>query len=314
MLPLITKKIRVYKDRVQFLDPELRDKVDKINLSPSFVDSFISSPADSILDKLVLPDVQIKEPIYFARGTWFHSIMEDYFDNEKHNRNPVKLRESLDKVSKGNPEYKELLKDSDNKDWIVNCCKGLLKIDKQYKLSDKEVAKVYYLGESRKGLELFVKGDLPDVSRPVLGYVDCVFVGDNGFEICDWKTGKYREFDPKKYWGDFNSFSYWRQQILYTVLLELAGFQISTAYLVYPVGSPATLAKIPVNDMNFREAAIKDVKKADSLLTECIENDYSFPFYKYAWNNWGSYLVGMGNAAKPMIDEDKFLAMTEMKI
>ena len=73
------KKIKVTKEGVYLLDPEYRKKFNKLTLSPSTINAWLSSPADFVLNKFILDEVSEREAPHFTRGKWFHSTMEEFY-------------------------------------------------------------------------------------------------------------------------------------------------------------------------------------------------------------------------------------------
>lgn len=308
------KKIRIVDNSVQVLDNEIKNKINSINISPSAVGSWLSSPGDYIIDKFIAPEVQKEEQIYFIRGTWFHSIMEDFFKKPGYERTFDGLKESLNRVTSSNDDFKALIDKEENKEWLTNAIRGYWETWGKDQAKDEKIAKLFLMGEQKDGLELFVNGKIGNASRRCLGFIDRLIEGNGGLKVQDWKTGKHvASYDPNKPISDYNSFDYWRQQLFYTILLEDMGLVVTEASLVFPCADPPTEVFIDVFSQEARNQVVKDVEQMDLELTQCITNDYKFPLKKGRWNSWASWLCGLGNARKPdNIYEDQFLMITEI--
>ena len=308
------KKIRVTNEGVYVLDEDLKKQINKKKLSASAINSFYDSPGEWVLSTFIEPELRLEEPIYFARGHWFHSIMEEHFSREL--TNIKNLKEDFTNVTKGTPKYTDVPKDGtkyidlvreqDNRDWIQSCLKGFMKLAKDTDFYDKKVATLYNKGESKKAVEYFFMSKFDGVKLPVLGFVDCIFEDKGGLRIIDWKTGKYWKGDE----------GYEFQQTLYAMALEKQGLKVSSAALVFPIGTDSgpVIEEINVNKPEVIEKVMKKMKAVDKELDECKNNDYFFPFRRFRWNSWETFLTGNGNARKPQIDEGRFFALAEIDI
>lgn len=315
MLPLDIqeiKPIKVTNEGVYFIGEEFKKQIDKKKLSPSMINAINQSPGEWALSAFVEPLVRIEEPIYFARGHWFHSIMEEHFKNP--NRSIETLKEDFRNVTIGKPAFSDLPKDDEkkylkmskdieNKKWMTDCINGYIKLNETEDLESKKVAFIYDKGQRKDGIEFFASATFDGVTNSVLGFVDCIFEDTGGFEIVDWKTGKYHAGSP----------DYELQQTLYAMMLEASGFTVSKASLVFPVGTPnnPVIEKIDVLNEEVRNRVMEGMKKADAELEKAKANGYFFPFRRYRWNNWETFLTGNGTAYKPNILEDKFFAMAD---
>ena len=162
------------------------------------------------------------------------------------------------------------------------------------------------MGEQKQGLELFVTGKIGNAKRTCLGFIDKLVEGDYGLIVQDWKTGaKIHDYDPSKAPSDNNPFDYWRQQTFYTMLLEQAGMKVDSACLIFPCAEVPQIVNVDCHNPKVREQVIADCEKADSILEECIANDYTFPFKPGKYNSWATYLCGLGRAYPPKIITDR---------
>lgn len=302
MLPIIQeeKLIKVTKDGVYILSDDIKSKINKKKLSPSMIKSFKDSPAEWVLDSMINPLVQLEEPIYFARGNWFHSIMEHFYANE--DRSMESLKESFREVTRGDEKYTDLARTDDNREWILNCMKGYKALCDEFGINEKKVANVYHQGQNKKGLELFVSGSINNAA--CLGFVDCIFEEEGGLKIVDWKTGKYYKGDE----------GYELQQTIYSILLEKYGFTVGSAALAFPVGTPSgpVIEEIDIHNPEVIGKVEKIVAEVDEEFTKCKE-EWFFPFRRHRWNSWETYLTGNGTARKPNIDEDRFANLADLE-
>ena len=308
---MLFKKIKVTPKGIYVLDPDLRKKIDKLNLSPSMIGNWLQSPADFILGKFIEPEVQIEDTPHLKRGTWFHSTMEAFFGLPQEER----TKENLLKVSKEvtmTDEYRDFAKETDNQEWYKNALKSYISAWLDNAKSEK-IANLFVMGKSRKGLELFVKGNLGNADRTCLGFIDKIVEGDNGLKVQDWTTGKkITNYNPNMKISTNNPFDYWRQQTFYAMLLEQLGATVEEASLLFPCAETPTIVLVDHSNPDVRAQVIKDVEQVDKELKEAIDNNYFFEFKKGPYNSWASYLAGLGSARKPNIREDKFAMMADL--
>ena len=306
------KMIRVKENYLYILDEEIQKKIDKIKLSPSFVNSFLSSPGDAILNKFILPEIQLEEPIYFARGKWFHSIMEDFFKKPAYRRTYEDLKKSVSTATKeGN--YTFLLDDEENKNWLRMAIKNY-KETWLPNAKNEKIANLFIQGRQQIGIELFISGKLGNCKRQSLGFIDKIVEGEKGLIVQDWKTGKkISNFNPDKKISDSNPFDYWRQQTFYSLLLEQNGAVIEGACLIFPCSEPPQIVEVNQADKDVRKQVIHDFETVDKVLEESINNNYCFEFKKGLNNGWATFLCGLGSAYKPSIKDDLFYRIAEIE-
>lgn len=303
------KKIKVTSQGVYLLDEEYKKKFNKLTLSPSTVGSWISSPADFVLDKFVLDEVSEKEAPHFTRGKWFHSTMEEFFKINPEERDFKTLFEVSKKVTNSD-DYREFSQDPDNQLWYKEIM-TLYTQDYISTVKEEKIAKLNLYGKLEEGLELQIKGKLADTKRNCFGYIDKVIEGKNGLIIQDWKTGKtVSDFNPNKKISDSNPFDYWRQQTMYAMLLEKHGAIIEGASLIFPLAR--TVVHVDCNNQEVREQVLKDLIQVDSEMTKAVEDGYFFPFKRGKYNKWSSWLGGLGSAKAPDIIEGKFMSIADL--
>ena len=118
--------------------------------------------------------------------------------------------------------------------------------------------------------------------------------------------------EPEPSLSDSNPFDYWRQQTLYSMLLEKEGATIESASLIFPLASPPQFVYIDQKNSRVREQVLNDVIQVDKEMTEAVEKDYFFPFKRGKYNGWSSWLGGLGSARKPDVIEPKFFALADL--
>lgn len=305
------KKVRVVGNSIQVLDEEIRSQIDKKKLSASLVSSILNSPGDWVMSTYIEPLCIDGYVDALERGTWFHSIMEEFFKLEPEERNFKNLASTALTVTK--EKYPHMMERQDNKDWLNKAIQG-------YKntwldgAKDEKVANLYLMGKSQLGLELFVNGTIGNAKRQCLGFIDKIIEGKYGLIVQDWKTGaKIHNFNPDKEPSESNSFDYWRQQTFYTMLLEQLGMKVESACLVFPCSEPPQIVNVDCHREDVRNRVVSDFEKADSILEECIMNDYTFPFKAGKYNSWATYLCGLGRAYPPKIITDRLNQYVEMR-
>lgn len=305
------KKIKVTKDGVYLLDPEYRKKFNKLTLSPSTINAWLSSPADFVLNKFVLDEVSEREAPHFTRGKWFHSTMEEFYKVPQENRNIKTLYETAKKV-KTMEDYFEFSKNPENQEWYKRALNGYVNLMLGNAQNEK-IASLPVFGTNQEGLELKISGKIADTKRNCFGFIDKIIEGETGLIIQDWKTGaSIHDFNPNFKISDNNPFDYWRQQTLYAMLLEKEGATIESASLIFPLATPPQFVYIDQKNSSVREQVLKDVIQADREMTESIEKDYFFPYKKGKYNGWSSWLGGKGTAKKPDLIEPKFFALADL--
>ena len=172
----------------------------------------------------------------------------------------------------------------DVRDWLQEALRGYYKLGENPQ--DVQIANI----NSKTGLEVFVKGKLPGVSRNLIGFVDRVSSSSNGGVVVeDWKTGgKLKQWEggyPELVKNKDGSTSYntreaagyaeARQQMIYTTLLRQNGYQVDGARLMFPVAGG--IAQVPVDDSKFQEAVVADVVEIDQKMDELEEsNEFSY--------------------------------------
>lgn len=285
------KLFKIYDGRndtqggIEVIDEELYNKIKNCNLSPSMVNSFLKCPADWLMDKYMLPEIEHEEQPALERGTAFHKIMEHFFSLNEDERTSSALAALTAQTVK--TEFPDVACNPDSVEWIKNAIRGYLKMGFDYQ---DDVIPNVKIGnrEPKIGLELFVSAKF-GTSHKVLGFIDKLAIQNadskNPIMIMqDWKTGaKFHTFDINKPESASNSFDYWRQQTLYAMMLEKAGINIKKAYLVFPVAN--RIDDVDFSNKLVQEKAVSDVQELDSRLTDCTNKNF-FPFTPAKYCTW----------------------------
>lgn len=316
MMGGLFKPITVTREGVQFNSPELRAEVNKKKLSPSMIDSWLQGPADWAMSSFVEPKVQLEESIHLVRGSWFHRVMEMFFKLTPEQRSDKEfaltvLKRIMNKVTK--EEFPEMITPTkENLVWLQQLVHNYIFEMPDHDWQHEKVAKVFAMGQQKDGLELFVQGQVGNCTRKVLGFVDKIIETDEGLEVQDWKSGQMYPYDPNLPISDDNSFGYWRQQILYALVMKEMGMNATSACLIFPKSKSTTW--VDLNNEEAIQRAIADAEQVDRELNEAIENDYFFPFKEHKYNGWATYLAGIGHARKPNVQEDLLMQMLDMQV
>lgn len=298
-------KFELKDNQITVIDTEIQKSINKTKLSPSMVNSVLSSSGDYILNKYLSPLVE-KEPIKpLILGNWYHSIMEYFYKEEPSYRTLDKLKKVAELITEHS--YSELSKDKENQEWIKSALRGYWSTFGKSAKQEK-IASVFINGKTQEGIELFVGGSIGKCKRFACGFIDRLLEGNSGLIIDDWKTGKYiYNYDINKKISESNSFDYARQQTFYTLILENKGFKIEEARLTFPMTEPPQVISIDIHNPDIRKQTISDFEKAESVLNKCIENNYTFELKKGKYNGWATLLCGLGNATVPSVYEDKMI-------
>jgi len=275
----------ITKDYVKVINEDIRKKLDDKLLSASTINSIINSPGNFILDTYVEDLCKKKESIHIARGHWFHSLMEEFFNNPNKNINDLVLKDLIN-VSNNNPKYsqqqksddiikfKDLFNNGSDFYWMKECIKGFYKINKKENYDKRKTlgSEKEYISEIN-GLK-------------IKAIIDTIFEYEDGVEIVDWKTGNYHKMNE----------DYHFQQALYSLILENEGVKVNKASLAY-----VKAGIIEDVDINNKEYVINKINTANKLFDEYKNNDYTFPFKEYEYDGWRKLLFDIGQGPKPDI-------------
>lgn len=274
---------------VHIEDPKIFKKMDKLSLSPSTVAAMEQCPAKWVFEKYAKKEIVPDEDDTPARrGNVFHDIMEEFFMLKPEDRTPAALTEiTKSMITKKYPEFKS---NSEVINWTKDAIQGYYKMGgKPKKVRVAEVPKHKNHSDSPDvmipGLEIFVKGKLGNATRETLGFIDQVIEDpkeEGAVIVSDWKSGaKFKEF--KKTTKSNDGFNEVRQQIIYSMLMEQQGVNVSSARLIYPVARK--VVNVDIYDEEIRLRIIDSIEKADAKLDEYIEaNTFEYgPSFLCSW-------------------------------
>lgn len=271
--------LMVDEQGVHVASREVAEKLEKKNLSASMITSLSSCPARWVAENFAVKEVIEEEPDNAARrGSLFHKVMENLFAYPAEERTPA-LMKKVTQETLESEEFFDLSQIPDAVQWLREA------INSYYKMgSDPTKVRIAELNfdekkGAQKGLEIFVKGKIGNASRDILGYIDRVSMSNknNGsLLIEDWKSGaKSKQWvlpkTDKKWAPDKEGWAEQRQQLIYTMLLQQKGYEISGARLIYPVAQD--IVKVDVNNEKLLNRVVEDVEEADSSLDLFIENN-----------------------------------------
>jgi len=255
---------------------EVSEKLEKKKLSASMVTGLIgkdSCAARWLADTFVLREIVEQEPDNAARrGSLFHKVMEDLFALEPEQR----TKAAVTKIAKQTLHSEEFADLSENEDviiWLRDAVKGYYEMgaDPQ-KVTVAEITMDEEKGP-QKGLEIFVRGQIGNAKRETLGFIDRLSISakdGTSLIVEDYKSGaKIKQW--KSHTKSEEGWAEQRQQLIYKILLEQKGFNVSGARLIYPVAKG--VVKVNVNDQELLDKVVRDVEEADKALDTMIENN-----------------------------------------
>lgn len=270
------------------------EKISKKKLSASAITGLESCPARWAAESFVVKDIVQQEPDNAARrGSLFHKIMEDFFSLPKEDRLKSNLKGIIENVFSSD-EFCDL--DTPVvRGWVYELVGNYYSMGAKPKLVDVAVLPNPKFDPEKEendwnkknivGLEAFVEDNLIGSGRSILGFIDRIVVDRRDGEsliVEDWKTGaKMKKWNPKV--KDTTGLSEARQQVIYTMLLEKMGYEVSAARLIYPAASG--IVDVDIDDKKFRRRVLDDVEKTNDRLDSAIAMntfDYS-PSFLCAW-------------------------------
>lgn len=213
----------------------------------------------------------------------FHKVMEKFFARDEDDRTTSAMKETMAEVLQSN-EFKDLGSIPEAVSWLKEAVNNYYSMGANpKKVSIATVTDDY--GRERKGLEIFVKGNIGDSKRETLGFVDRLIFDprrEGSVVVEDWKTGKV-----KKWNGSFTKgaegYAEQRQQMIYSTLLTNKGLEVSGARLIFPLGKE--IVNVDLGNTELRDRVIEDVKRTDEALDLLIDsNNFEYsPGFLCAW-------------------------------
>lgn len=259
---------------LSIISPEVAAKLAKKNISPSLITGLKGCAAKWVADTFVIRDLIQQDPDNAAtRGSLFHKVMEEAFVDPAEMRTRERINEHRDAVLE-TEEFSFFKEIPEALEWLDNAIDGYYAMGGRPKKV--KVASLTKEGEEPKlGLEIFVKGRLADASRDTLGFIDRLTVdqkheAEEGIIIEDWKSGaKAKRWNPKTKSDDGRAEA--RQQVIYSMLLEQRGVNVTGARLIFPVAKE--VVDVDLKDEAFKEQVLKDIKETDEALDHYIETN-----------------------------------------
>lgn len=256
---------------------DVADALAKKNLSASLITGIEGCPARWLADTFVIRDIIEQDKDNPAtRGSLFHRVMEHFFAIEPELREPNLIKDLVKKTMLED-DFTHFATNKEATQWLREAINGYYNMGgdpKTVKIADIDTPK-----GSRPGLELFVKGKIGDTERQVLGFIDRVIVDprdEKKIIVEDWKSGA-----KAKHWkGNLENgedgrvpegIPEQRQQMIYTMLLEQQGLDVSMARLLYPVARE--VVKVRTENDDLRKRVVDDVENADKALTHMTEQN-----------------------------------------
>lgn len=262
--------------------------IEWLSISPSFIENVLTCPAKAVAEKYIMKDLQPIDPLGANQlGSAFHKVMEIFFTLPPERRNNKNVRTAFKKALM-EEDFDAIRNDAPSRDHVKNWISKLWMSGFDWQTIR---PKMIDDGKGPKpALEYFVKGNLGKADRPALGFIDMLAVDENDdskVRILDWKTGKSAHiYDPNDRFPDFN---YTRQQIIYTMLLENKGYNVSSAQLVYPAidakdddgnvvfdenGNKKTetfIQDLPIHDEKLRSRAIDEIETVSAVIDDSVK-------------------------------------------
>lgn len=256
---------------VHIASPEIAEKLSKKNISASLITGLEECAAKWVANTFAIDQIvetELDNPL--TRGTLFHSVMEDFFAEPPEKRTKKRMKSVINETLQ-KPDFEHFATNRDAVMWLRDAINGYYAMGgKPEKVN---VAKFDTKHGEKSGLEYFVKGEVGDSKRKVLGFVDRIIVDprDTSKRIVeDWKSGA----KAKKWNGKLNAkegIPEQRQQMIYSMLLEDDGFEISAARLIYPVARE--VVNVELQNEKLREKVIEDVERTDAQLDHLEETN-----------------------------------------
>lgn len=261
---------------LSIIDPTVAEKLANKKISPSLVTGLQGCAASWLANTFVIREIMPEEDDNAAsRGSLFHKVMEETFAEEPELRTRERINEHRDAVLETD-EFKAFKGNEDALRWLEEA------IDGYYKMGGRpEKVKVATIKREsdkypKKGLEIFVRGNIGGTKRDTLGFVDRLTedqspdAPEDGIIIEDWKSGaKAKKWNPKTKSDEGKAEA--RQQTIYSMLLEKEGINVTGARLIFPVAG--SVVNVDINDEKFREQVIKDIQDTDAALDNYIETN-----------------------------------------
>lgn len=282
------KLVIMDEEGLHIKSPEIVEKLEKKKISASMITGLLGSSSCAarwLADTFVIREIIEEEPDNAARrGSLFHKVMEDLFALAPEERTKAKVSE-LAKQTIQSDEFVDMSRNKDVLMWLRDAIKGYY--DMGADPTKVQIAEIT-MDEKRgpeKGLEVFVRGKIGNAKRDTLGFIDRLSISakdGSSLIVEDYKSGaKIKQW--KSHTKSDEGWAEQRQQLIYKILLEQKGFNVSGARLIYPVAKG--IVNVDVNDQKLLDKVVADVEETDKALDIMIENntfEYK-PSFLCAW-------------------------------
>lgn len=272
-----TKKyMRFTPTHVEILDPQMLDKMGRKPLSASLITGLEGCHAkwafQSFVEPVMFPQPKTNEA---SKGQFFHSIMEEFFSLDGPERSKGNLYTDVVEKVLAMPDYQHFAEDPETLQWAKDSIEAYYEAKMDEDPKNVKIAELNRDGKTEKGLEIKVSGTIhPDQKNRLFGYVDRVTEDQDGNLIVeDWKSGKKKHWAGKKFHTE--GWNEQRQQVIYAMLLEKEGHNVSRARLLYPYAQH--VEPVETSSPKIREQVTKDILEADHKF-ETLKNTNSFDF------------------------------------
>jgi len=268
----VEKLVSLDRTGLHIISEKVSGKLEKKKISPSMITGLEGCSARWAFDTFVAKDIIKEEPDNAARrGSLFHKVMEIVFAEDPENRSTALVKKTVGEVFE-TEEFADLKDNQDVIQWLRGAINGYYNMGGRPEKV--KVASVAMRGEApKKGLEIFVTGQIGETKRPVLGFIDRVVEdpkADGYLIVEDWKTGaKAKQWNPKTK-GD-EGLAEQRQQIIYSMLLEQEELKVSSARLIYPVAEK--IVDVNIRDKELRDLVVRGVEDTDKKLDVYVDNN-----------------------------------------
>lgn len=280
-------RVQITKDGLRVISEETSAKLAKKKLSASAITGLQGCPAAWLSNSFVMPEILEEEPDNAARrGSMFHQVMENFFALPPEERTHEAMRSEV-KAVLASDEYKDLAEIREAVLWLRGAVNGYYNMHADADPSEVVIAEIETLGKDdsgrsiKKGLEIFVIGQIGNAKRPVLGFIDRVqeVKREDGSDVSsevlveDWKSGaKVKKYNPNSRSKTPEGLAEQRQQMIYAILLEQEhGVKVTGARLIYPVARE--VVDVDLTDEKLKARVIQDVEDADKQLDNHIERN-----------------------------------------
>lgn len=279
-------RVQITKDGLRVISDVTSEKLAKKKLSASAITGLQGCPAAWLSNSFVMPEILEEEPDNAARrGSMFHQVMENFFALDAEERTHEAMRKQV-KAVLSSGEYSDLATNREAVLWLRGAVNGYYNMHADADPSEVVIAEIETVTrngdrEIKKGLEIFVVGQIGNAKRQVLGFIDRVKEIDReeGADVSsevmveDWKSGaKVKKYNPNSRSKTPEGLAEQRQQMIYAILLEQEhGVKVTGARLIYPVARE--VVDVDLTDEKLKARVIKDVEDADAQLDNHIERN-----------------------------------------